>query len=95
MQLSPTHQIFLLSWHHLQAYISKLDVSDTYLTSLAFESKDLDAHLSIKRTRRFSLKEPSERIQFASHTVEVFLYQLSCFKHCRAMATHLRDFEGT
>jgi hypothetical protein len=88
------HKTFLLSWHHLQAYTSRLDVSDDYLDSLAFDSKHLKGRLSVKRTRVFNLKEPSERIQFASNTVEIILYLLGRFRSCNAIAIRLRDFEG-
>jgi len=87
-------QTFLLSWHHLDAYISRLDVSDAYLESLAFDSQTLDGRPTVKRTHLLSLKDPSERIQLATHTAEILLFLLAQFRSCLATAIHLRDSEA-
>jgi hypothetical protein len=87
-------QTFLLSWHHLDAYISRLDVSDAYLESLAFESQNVNGRLTVKRTHPLSLKDPSERIQLATHKAEILLFLLAQFRSCFATAVQLRDSEA-
>jgi len=68
-------QVFLLSWHHLSAYVSRANVSKAYLDGLAFE----DERLQILTSVSFNIKIPSERYQLAHFLVQVVRQQLRPF----------------
>jgi len=72
-------QVFLLSWHHLSAYVSRVNVSKAYLDDLAFESASMDERLQILTSASFNIKIPSERYQLAHLLVQVVRQQLRPF----------------
>ena len=72
-------QVFLLSWHHLSAYVSQVNVSKAYLDDLAFESASMDERLQILTSASFNIKIPSERYQLAHLLVQVVRQQLRPF----------------
>ena len=58
-------QIYLISWHHLHAYISRLDISKRYLDDLAYESKKVNEILQVTRCKVFNIKNENERVELA------------------------------
>jgi hypothetical protein len=72
-------QVFLLSWHHLSAYVSRANVSKAYLDDLAFESASMDERLQILTSAPFNIKIPSERCQLAHLLIQVVRQQLRPF----------------
>jgi chromosome condensin MukBEF complex kleisin-like MukF subunit len=60
---------------------------------MAWDSQNLNERLSVKRTRSFNIKEPTERVEFAISVTTIILHQLAQRHACREMAAHLRDVE--
>ena len=62
-------KVFLLSWHHLHAYISRATVSRDYLETLATDSGKLDKRFSVVTCIPFNIRLPQDRV----HLMRVLL----------------------
>ena len=73
-------QSYLISWHFLECYITRMEVSEQYLSVLTTNSSKLGvcAGPDVRRSRVYDMKDPDQRIQFAKMAARIaieLLYQ--------------------
>ena len=63
-EFSQPAQSWLISWHHLECYFSKLEVTRDYLAQLS-DTSGLHSQKSplLRRSRRYNLRIPADRVE--------------------------------
>lgn len=84
-------QAFLISWHHLECYISRLDVSKEYLDKLNNNTTRLQEgpHPLVKRSRSFDLTKSDHRVQFAMLAAHLLIHQMTIYKRHKGLVKRL------
>lgn len=78
--INPSVQAYLVSWHFLECYICRMEVTKEYLAMLQENSHKLITCLppTVQRSRVFDMTDPAQRIHFATMAVRIgieLLYQ--------------------
>ena len=74
--------MFLLSWHHLHAYISQVKISQKYLDDLATESQDLEDCLCVSTSSSYNMRDPNDRIAMTRLILGILCHKMTCWlKH--------------
>ncbi len=85
-------QNYLVSWHHLTAYFSRLDVSRAYIDALE-RSDPLSDRISVRRSHKIDLRNPDARVTLASIFLGSFVANLERFDRpeIRHIAQQIRE----
>lgn len=82
-------QEYLVSWHHLNCYISRLNISDVFLDQLIQGDEALKSHPCVKRSRIFHLKDVEDRLEFAMVVAQLAVERLTMFNRNKALVESL------
>ena len=75
-------ETYMWSWHHLEAYMTKLQVKRKYLRSLGREAtftERAERNFTVKRSRKFDLKSGTERIEFFAGVLAILCYRMRMY----------------
>ena len=73
-------QSWLISWHHLECYFSKLEVTREYLAQLSDTSGLYTQKPPIlRRSRRYNLRIPADRVEVGLMYARIFLELLGMY----------------
>ncbi|KAL9084140.1 MAG: hypothetical protein Q9159_005392 [Coniocarpon cinnabarinum] len=83
---------FLVSWHHLQVYISRLTVRREFLEGIQSSSAGniQPGSIKISRSKHYDLTDADQRIAFLGALVSVCLMDLSRHKSCEELVRHIK-----
>lgn len=76
-------QTYLLTWHHMECYLSRLEVSQKYIHNLGQDkSKNLQKgpHPLVERSRKFYMKDHKDRRDWMLLAAHVQVEQLSKYE---------------
>ena len=84
-------QAYLVSWHHLEYYVSRLDVSKEYLDKLDKDTRRLQEgpRPLIKRSRRFDLTNTDHRVQFGLLVAHLLIHQMTMYGRQKELVKRL------
>ena len=69
-------QTFLVSWHHVHCYISRLDIPADRLRMLEIGDRHCLRGLCVKRTNLFDMTVPEERIEIVKAIARIAIHGL-------------------
>lgn len=77
---SPHGQSWLISWHHLECYFTKLEVTRDYLSQLSntlgLSKRELPL---LRRSRRYNLRVPADRVEVGLMYARILLKLLGSY----------------
>ena len=73
-------QVYLISWHHVCCYISRLDVRDSDLERLKQGNRHCLQGLCVKESRHFDMRNPDERIKVANFVALIAINGLAVYQ---------------
>lgn len=76
-------QIYLISWHHVLCFISRLDIQNSDLDRLKKGDRHCLLGLCVKETRRYDMVLPEERIQVAELVALIAINGLALYQSLR------------
>lgn len=84
-------QAYLLSWHHFECYVSRLDVTQEYLDKLDKDTARLQKgpHPLVKRSRKFELTNSDQRLEFALLAAHLLIHQMAMYKRHKELVRRL------
>lgn len=82
---------YCISWHHLDAYISPLEVSRDYLRQLQ-GPEPYTEHIRVHRSSRYDLKQPNERLELARAAVGIMVASLQRYQRAAALIKRIHDY---
>ena len=69
---------YLVSWHHLTAYITRIDAKKSKLDSIAHELKRTQGEpFVVRRSSMFDMKDAEQRVEFFSTLASLMFAELS------------------
>lgn len=72
-------QVYLISWHHVHCYISRLDVPAERLTKLETGDRHCLQGLCVKRSVHFDMTDPEHRLQVTEAISKIAIGGLSVY----------------
>ena len=70
-----------MSWHHLEAYFSRMDVTEAYLAQLHDTSQLPNQEPPhIRRCRKLNLRDDSNRVDFGQISARIIIDMLTKYK---------------
>ena len=73
-------QVYLISWHHVHCYISRLDFGKTDFDRLKQGNKHCLQGLCVKETIPFDMVDPKQRIQVARFVARIAIDGLAVYQ---------------
>ena len=75
-----------MSWHHLECYFSRMDVTETYLAQLS-DTRDLPKLEPpyVRRSKELSLRVDSERVEIGLICARMAIEMLAMYKRPRKL----------
>ncbi len=70
-------QTFLISWHHLTGYITRLDVPAGYMPVYHDNLEMPHEPLKVRRSKMMDLKDPEARVEFLTIVATIALRRLA------------------
>ena len=70
-----------MSWHHLECYFSRMDVTEAYVAQLS-DTSDLQLHEPpyVRQSRKLSFRDDSERVQIGEISARMVIEMLAMYK---------------
>lgn len=74
------YTVYLISWHHVRCYISRLDIKTSDLERLKRGDRHCLLGLCVKETRQFDMVDPEERIRVAKFVALIAINGLAVYE---------------